>query len=143
MQYIKRYIAFTLVLVIGFLMKFNTFAEDYQQISSFRGASIQEDTWNPLIADSVNENLLSIIIDNKEYTNEDYSFYMNNDLNIMLPAKMLSDALNCSAHVYEGNKLILEKHSSKLIFDLKEETVEVRLSRRIDYAVERDWLQDV
>ena len=129
MQYIKRYIAFTLVLVIGFLMKFNTFAEDYQQISSFRGASIQEDTWNPLIADSVNENLLSIIIDNKEYTNEDYSFYMNDDLNIMLPAKMLSDALNCSAHVYEGNKLILEKHSSKLIFDLQEETVEVNGER--------------
>ena len=28
MQYIKRYIAFTLVLVIGFFLKFNTFAEE-------------------------------------------------------------------------------------------------------------------
>ena len=125
MQYIKRYIAFTLILVIGFLMKFNSFAEDYQQINSFRGASIQEETWNPLIADSVNENLLSIIIDNKEYTNENYSFYMNDDLNIMLPAEMLSDALNCSAHVYDGNTLVLEKHNSKLVFELKEDTVEV------------------
>jgi len=125
MQYIKRYIAFTLVLVIGFLLKFNTLAENYQQISGFRGASIQEETWNPLIADSVNENLLSIVIDNKEYTNEEYPFYMNEDLNIMLPTHMLSEALNCSAHVYNGNMLVLEKHNSKLVFGLDERTVEV------------------
>ena len=125
MQYIKRYIAFTLVLVIGFFLKFNTFAEDYQQIESFRGASLQEDIWNPLIAETVNENLLSIIIDNKEYTNEEYPFYMNDDLNIMLPARMLSEALNCSAHVYNGEILVLEKHSDKLVFGLEERTVEV------------------
>jgi len=125
MQYIKRYIAFTFILVISFLLKFNTFAENYQQISSFRGASIQKEAWNPLIAHSVNENLLSIIIDNKEYTNEDYPFYMNDDLNIMLPTNMLAEALNCSAYVYNGNTLVLEKHSSKLVFGLDEETVEV------------------
>lgn len=125
MQYIKRYIAFTLVLVIGFLLKFNTFAEDYEQINSFRGAAMDADIWNPLIAETVNENLLSIIIDNKEYTNEEYSFYMNDDLNLMLPAKMLSEALNCSAYIYNGEILVLEKHSSKLVFGLEERTVEV------------------
>jgi len=125
MQYIKRYIAFTLVLVIGFFLKFNTFAEDYQQINSFRGAAMDEDTWNPFIAETVNENLLSVIIDNKEYTNEEYSFFMNDDLNIMLPAKMLSEALNCSAYIYNGEILVLEKHSSKLVFGLEERTVDV------------------
>lgn len=125
MQYIKRYIAFTLVLVIGFSMKFNNIAEDYQQINSFRGATIEEDIWYPLIAQTVNENLLSITIDNKEYTNEDYSFYMNDDLNIMLPAKMLSDALNCSAHIYGEDTLVLEKHSSKLVFRESKRTIDV------------------
>lgn len=125
MQYIKRYIAFTLVLVIGFFMKFNTFAEEYQQIGSFRGASMEKDIWNPLIAETVNENLLSVIIDNKEYTNEEYPFYMNEELNIMLPATMLSDAFNCSAYIYNGEILVLEKHSSKLVFGLEERTVDV------------------
>lgn len=125
MQYIKRYIAFTLVLVIGFLMKFNTFAEEYQQIGSFRGASMEKDIWNPLIAETVNENLLSVIIDNKEYTNEEYPFYMNEELNIMLPATMLSDAFNCSAYIYNSEILVLEKHSSKLVFGLEERTVDV------------------
>lgn len=125
MQYIKRYIAFTLVLVIGLTLKFNTFAEDYQQIDSFRGASIETDVWNPLIADSVNENLLSIVIDNKEYTNEEYDFYMNDDLNIMIPADMLSEALNCSAHIYDETTLVLEKHSTRLTFNLGALAVDV------------------
>ena len=125
MQYTKRYIAFTLILLIGFILKFNTLAEDYEKISSFRGASLESETWNPLIASSVNEKLLSVVIDNQEYTNEDYSFYMNENLNIMLPAKMLSEALNCSAHVYDKEVLILEKHNSKLVFDLESDTVEV------------------
>lgn len=125
MQYMKRYIAFTFILVIGFLLKFNTIAENYQQVSSFRGASLESETWNPLIASSVNDGLLSIVIDNKEYTNEDYSFYMNDDLHIMLPAKMLTEALNCSAYIYGGETLVVEKHSSKLVFGLNEDTVEV------------------
>ncbi len=125
MQYIKRYIAFTLILVIGFLIKFNTFSENYQQVGNFRGASLQKEVWNPLIAESVNENLLSVIIDNKEYTNEEYSFYMNEDLNIMMPARMLREALNCSAHIYDGEVLVVEKHGSKLVFGLNEDTVEV------------------
>ena len=125
MQYIKRYIAFTFILVIGFLLKFNTIAENYQQVGSFRGAKLEESTWNPLIASSVNENLLSLIIDNKEYTNEEYSFYMNEDLHIMLPAKMLTEALNCSAYIYNKQTLVIEKHSSKLVFDKDSDTVEV------------------
>lgn len=125
MQYMKRYIAFTFVLVIGFLLKFNTIAENYQQVGSFRGANLEDSTWNPLIAASVNENLLSLVIDNKEYTNEEYPFYMNEDLHIMLPAKMLTEALNCSAYIYNKETLVVEKHSSKLVFDLDEDTVEV------------------
>lgn len=125
MQYMKRYIAFTFILVIGFLLKFNTIAENYQQVGSFRGADLEEEIWNPLIASSVNESLLSLVIDNKEYTNEEYTFYMNEELNIMLPAKMLTEALNCSAYIYNNEILVVEKHNSKLVFGLNEDTVEV------------------
>ena len=125
MHYSKRYIAFTLILIIGFILKFNTLSEDYEKISSFRGADLERMTWNPLIASSVNEKLLSIVIDNKEYTNEDYSFYMNEDLNIMLPTKMLSEALNCSAHVYDKEMLVLEKHNSKLVFGVNWDVLDV------------------
>lgn len=125
MRYSKRYMVFTLILCCMLLLKFNTFTEAYQTVDNFRGAELEEKMWNPLIADSVNEDLLSVVIDNKEYTNEKYSFYMDENLNIMVPVSVLRDALNCSAHVYNENMLLVEKHNKELSFLLDEQTIRV------------------
>lgn len=125
MRYSKRYAAFTLVLAGTLLLKFNTFSEQYQTVNNFRGANLDAETWNPLIAQSVNESRLSVIIDNKEYTNEKYPFYMDSNLNIMVPVSILRDALNCSAHIYNKNTLLVEKHNKELSFSLDEDTVRV------------------
>lgn len=125
MRYSKRFIAFGGILAIAFLIKYNKFTEAYQQINNFRGANLDTQTWNPLIASSVNDNLLSVVIDNKQYTNEDYPFYMDDNLNIMVPVQILRDALNCSAHIYNGNKLLVEKHSSEVEFSINQYTAQV------------------
>lgn len=125
MRYSKRYIAFTIVLAVTLLLKFNTFSEQYQTVDTFRGAQLEKTTWNPLIAESVNENRLSVVIDNKEYTNENYPFYMDSNLNIMVPVTLLRDALNCSAHVYNGDTLLVEKHNKELSFSLNQYQVQV------------------
>lgn len=125
MRYSKRYIVFGIVLTAAIFLKFNTVSFRYQEIVNFRGANLDEETWNPLIASSVNDNLLSVVIDNKEYTNEDYSFYMDENLNIMVPVSILRDALNCSAHVYDEDMLLVEKHSSEVKFPLNEYVAEV------------------
>ena len=67
--------------------------------------------WNQLVAKDVNANLIKAVIDNQEYTNERSSFYMNSDRNIMLPVSMLRDSLNCSAHIYDNERLLVEKHT--------------------------------
>lgn len=125
MKYSKRYVIFCALLGIALVLKFNTFTAGYEEIHNFRGAKLEAETWNPLIASSVNDNLLSVMIDNKEYTNEDYSFYMDDNLSIMVPVSILRDALNCSAHVYDEEELLVEKHSSEISFMLNENTVEV------------------
>ena len=118
MRYSKRYLVFGLLVVTALIFKFNTFTASATEISNFRGANLESVTWNPLIASSVNDNLLSIVIDNKEYTNEKYPFYMDDNLNIMMPVTILRDALNCSAHVYEEGYLLVEKHSSEIEMEL-------------------------
>lgn len=125
MKYSKRYVIFGMILIAALFLKFNTFVSGYEKIESFRGAKLEAETWNPLIASSVNDNLLSLMIDNKEYTNEDYSFYMDDNLNIMVPVTILRDALNCSARVYNENSLLVEKHSSEIEFPLNEMTAKV------------------
>lgn len=118
MKHSKRYIFFAVIVVATVLLKYNSVGEDYETIQSFRGAELDAETWNPLIASSVNENLLSLMIDNKEYTNEDYSFFMDDNLNIMIPVTILREALNCSAHVYDEDSLLVEKHSNEITFTL-------------------------
>ena len=125
MNYSKKFIARGGVVAITFLIKYNTIFAGYEQIGQFRGGDLEAETWNPLIASSVNDNLLSVVIDNKQYTNEEYSFFMDDNLNIMVPVSILRDALNCSAHVYDGNRLLVEKHASEMEFVKNEYTATV------------------
>ena len=85
MKYSKRYVAFTLIMVMALLLKFNTFGEDYSKIGDFRGGELESDHWSPLVAADVNDSLLTALIDNKTYTNEKYSIYMADDRSIMVP----------------------------------------------------------
>ncbi|MGN0353389.1 MAG: lectin like domain-containing protein [Roseburia sp.] len=125
MRRAKRYIVFTVILAIAFLIKFNTVDENYEEVEVFRGASLEAKDWNPLIAESVNEKILSVVIDNKEYSNQETSFFMDDNLNIMVPVSILRDALNCSAHVYDGTTLLVEKHTSEISFTLDDELANV------------------
>ena len=65
------------------------------------------------------------MIDNKEYTNEKYQFFMDSNLDIMVPVSILRDALNCSAHIYNEDTLLVEKHNSELSFSLNDDMIEV------------------
>ena len=111
MKYSKRYIAFTVMLICVFVFKFQILGVDRGEIGQFRGAQLDTQVWNPLVAKDVNANLIKAVIDNQEYTNERSSFYMNSDRNIMLPVSMLRDSLNCSAHIYDNERLLVEKHT--------------------------------
>lgn len=121
----KRYIVFAILLAIVFGIKFNQLDENYEEVEVFRGASLEEEDWNPLIAESVNEKKLSVVIDNREYDNQKTNFYMDDNLNIMAPVSILRDALNCSAHIYNGTTLLVEKHASEIAFSLDEDLADV------------------
>ncbi|MDD6216772.1 MAG: lectin like domain-containing protein [Roseburia sp.] len=125
MRYSKRYIVFYIFLAIAFFVKFNTIGKNYEEVDEFRGANLEKTVWNPLIAESVNDNRLSVVIDNKEYSNTDNGFFMDDNLNIMAPVSLLRDALNCSAHIYNDNTLFVEKHTSEISFKMEEDFARV------------------
>ena len=116
MKYSKRYIWFTVILLIAMILKFYRAGAVYEQVETFRGATIEKEVWNPLIADSVNENTLSLVVDNRKYSNEDSGIYMNDDLEIMIPVSMIRDGFNCSSNLYDEEELLVEKHESSVTF---------------------------
>lgn len=111
MRYSKRYIVLTILIAIVFLFKFHILDSDDVEVGKFRGGELDTSVWYPLIADDVNSQVLHLVIDNKEYTSEDYTFYMDYNRNIMVPVTVLRDLLNCSAHMYENSYLMVEKHN--------------------------------
>ena len=120
MKYSKRYIAFTVVLALLFILKFQILGGDRAQIGQFRGGELDAEVWNPLVAEDVNQGTIHAVIDNQNYSSSNMDFYMNKDRNIMVPVDMLRDALNCSAHVYDKKRLLVEKHSQSVSMELGE-----------------------
>lgn len=101
MKYSKRYIVFTIIIAITFLTNFYIYAMDNSTIERFRGASLDAKTWNPIVAADVNAGTIKALIDNKEYTSNEYDFFMDENRSIMVPVSIVRDALNCSAHIYD------------------------------------------
>lgn len=118
MKYVKRYLFFAAVVFAGCVLKFGHYGDDYESVAAFRGAMLLEEDWNPLIAESVNEKRLTISIDNKEYTNEAAHIFMDENLSLMVPIDILSDGLNCSAHLYSQKELLIEKRDISACFKL-------------------------
>ena len=91
-RYSKRYVVFTLLLVLALILKFANFKGVTEEIGQFRGADLQSSDWNPLIAKSINEKNLTVAIDNKVYTNKHNGIYMDENLNLMVPLDLIRDS---------------------------------------------------
>lgn len=118
MRYSKRYIFLTSVLVIILFINFRVFKRDVSTVEEFRGASLEADIWNPMVAKDVNSKKIKLTIDGKEYTSENYNLYMDDNRSLMIPVSMLRDSLNCSSHIYKDSKLLVEKHNYSATFEL-------------------------
>ena len=120
MKYSKRYIVLSIILFMVFLFKFHILELDDAEIGVFRGGNLKEEVWYPLVANDVNGKELTLLIDNKSYSSEKYDFYMDDNRNIMVPVTILRDAMDCSAHLYEDRKLLVEKHNLNAILTLEQ-----------------------
>lgn len=118
MKYSKRYIVFTTILFMLIGVSIYIVRNDNASMSVFRGARIEETVWNPLVAKDVNKKDIKVIIDNKEYNGEESGFYMDDNRSVMVPVDLLTEGLNCSAHIYDEDTLLVEKNNTYAAFSL-------------------------
>jgi len=119
-RYIKRYLIIILVLVLILLcliylakIKYNT-----DDIKSLAGSdNISGNEISPGVEDS-NRNEISITVNNKEISSANYSIYVNEEQQLMLPVKVLRDLFNCSVHIYKEDSLLIEKRSNEILLQL-------------------------
>ncbi|MCR5000091.1 MAG: cell surface protein [Lachnospiraceae bacterium] len=117
MKFTRRLTIYVMLLAILILVKLNTFGEDYSSVETFRGAQLEEDVFYPLIARSVNDaNLLQIVLNDETYRFSNRDAYVNDQLQVMVSPAFVRDFFSCSARVYEGNRLFLERGDATLTF---------------------------
>lgn len=118
MRYSKKYIIMALILFLVLALKFSNVEVKSEEIEEFRGARLEQEIWNPMIAGTVNDKLLSLLVDNKELTSVKDGIYMDDNLNIMVPVSALGESFNCGSHIYNEKELMLEKRSDVVSFKL-------------------------
>ena len=96
-RYSKKYIIMALILFLVLALKFSNVEVKSEEIEEFRGARLEQEIWNPMIAGTVNDKLLSLLVDNKELTSVKDGIYMDDNLNIMVPVSALGESFNCGS----------------------------------------------
>ena len=125
MRYTKQYIILTLILGGLAILEAKDYTRNYEGIDKFRGAEIKAEVWNPLIAQSVNEKLISVNIDDKLFTNKNYDIYMDDQLKLMLPINVLRDSYDCSSHLYDKSQLKIEKYNTTIQMGLEQTPIQI------------------
>lgn len=120
-----KYIIMAVILMLAVVFKFTGPSGKSEKVERFRGARLEAEIWNPMIAESINKQTLTLLVDNRELTNKEHGIFMDQQLNLMIPLSALGDSFHCSAHLYEKQKLVLEKRSDVIAFQLEEDKVRV------------------
>lgn len=125
MNYYRKYLIFAVIIAAVAFLKFHTPESGLVQIVKQGDVKLETDIWNPLIASDINSRELKVQIGGREYTNLETGAYMDENLNLMVPANILQDSFDCAAHVYDNGRLVLEKKNDVVEFLLEEASVQI------------------
>ena len=125
MKYSKRYIAFAVVLILAFLVKLNTWNDEYAEVEPFRGAALQDEVFYPLKARSINEEgALSLVVGEVTYDIED-GLLMGDRMQPMVSLDFAQRFFGCSAKLYEEERIELHYNKDTYIFYVGDPEVKV------------------
>ncbi len=123
MHLIRRYAIMggVILFLMALLFVFRNFTTRMTEVNLFRGAELAEEVFYPMMADSVNDQEIKLLIGGNTYSSLSMPLYMDEKLELMIPVDSLRDSFHCSARVYDENLLRLMKYNREADFPLDEE----------------------
>lgn len=70
--------------------------------------------WEKIMADSINQSEIKVSVNGRELTSED-KFYMSDNMELMIPWDSIIEPFDCARNLYNKNKIVIEKGSSKAV----------------------------
>ncbi len=128
MKHAKPYIICGVILFLVLLLQLNTWSASFGSVEQFRGATLKEEIFYPLIAKSINdENLLNIKLNGEAINNGFDEVHVGKDKSILLSLDFVRDKLDLSAFYSGGNE-------ARVIFNGSENKVPLTVEDDIDYV---------
>ena len=116
MRELKKYGFLAGILCLAVFVKFRFTGQGLAQTVEFSGADLRKEDWNTVIAEDVNQEHIVVNINGRAYTNLEHGIYMDQNREIMIPADLVRDVFDCSVHLYEGRRLMVETKDQLLEF---------------------------
>lgn len=120
MHLFRRYLIMGGVIAIALLFKFQNVTDSLKEVRAFRGAQLSNAVFYPMIADSVNAQEITVLIDGISYSSEKLPLYMDERLDLLIGTEALRDSFRCSSHIYDENLLRVLKYTRQADFPLDE-----------------------
>ncbi len=117
MRYSRRYIIFTGILILAFVLKVSYVSDTYGRVEQFRGAQLEENVFYPLKAASINqENSLTAVVDQTPYTNAFDHLTLNSMMVVMGDEYFMGDVLGMSVIEDAEGKISVQRGDLKGTF---------------------------
>ncbi|MBO5279557.1 MAG: cell surface protein [Lachnospiraceae bacterium] len=87
--------------------------------------SARMELWGGIIADSINQKPIYLLVDGRMLELEPGTVYMDDMLNLMLPVSMIKNNFNCSSYVQNGTTLVMEQGDVSVSMNMGEYTMKL------------------
>lgn len=123
MRHSKFFIFAILSLALGFGI--NVWDFTYSKgVETGKKQSIRMELWGSTIAADINQKPIYLSVDGKPMDVEPGSVYMDDRLNLMIPASILTEHFDCSSYVRNGDTLVMEQGENVISMRAGESTME-------------------
>lgn len=129
MKHSKFFIFSVFVLIVTLFIEMQDFVYSRGVVKEV-SVEKKEELWNGLIADSVNQKMIYLSVDGQYLELERGEVYMDENLNLMIPATFLSKYFNCSARLYDGKKLLIQQNMTTIQMNVGERMMLVNEKKR-------------
>lgn len=124
------YLAISVLLLLMCIFS-NSYKVKESAVVAGEGEFVNVREWNGLIQDYVNARNITLNVDGKQVNLKKSHLYMDENLNLMIPASVITDAFLCACNFYDEKTLVLEKGDTRIEAELDKGSYWVNDAQRV------------
>lgn len=75
--------------------------------------------WNSIMSKTINKQDITLNVDGTPVAIDDAEAYMSDNMVLMIPANVVTEAFNCAENLYDDTRLVIEKGTSKAVLTVE------------------------